>query len=137
MKIKPATHLRGVLTLPGDKSISHRAALLSAIAAGTARLENFATSADCASTLGCLEKLGVDVRREATTVFIKGNGKTGLRAPAEKLDCGNSGTTMRLLSGILAGQPFDSVLTGDESLEKRPMKRVIEPLMSMGAKIES
>lgn len=139
MKIKPAKLLRGRLGLPGDKSISHRAAMMAAMAEGASRLENFATSADCASTLGCLQRLGVEIRRDAAnTVFIKGVGKTGFQAPLEDLDCGNSGTTMRLLAGILAGQQgFDSVLTGDASLEKRPMKRVIEPLTLMGAKIES
>lgn len=125
------------MTLPGDKSISHRAAMLSALAEGDARIENFASSADCASTLDCLKKLGVEIRREDTTVYIKGIGKTGFKAPQENLDCGNSGTTMRLMAGILAGQNFDSVLVGDESLEKRPMKRVIEPLTLMGGQIES
>lgn len=138
MKIKSANHLRGTLTLPGDKSISHRAAMLSAMTTGgETRIENFATSADCASTLACLEKLGVEIRREDTTVYIKGVGKNGFIAPKENLDCGNSGTTMRLMSGILAGQSFDSVLTGDESLESRPMKRVIEPLTLMSGRIES
>src|SRR5688500_13179428 len=101
MKIKPATHLQGTLTLPGDKSISHRAALLSALATGETRIENFASSADCASTLSCLKLLGVEIRREGTKIFIQGVGKTGFRAPDENLDCGNSGTTMRLLAGIL------------------------------------
>jgi 3-phosphoshikimate 1-carboxyvinyltransferase len=137
MKIKPARRLRGSLTLPGDKSISHRAALLSAMATGETRIENFATSADCASTLSCLKELGVEIWRERTKIFIRGVGKTGFRAPTKNLDCGNSGTTVRLLAGILAGQNFDSVLTGDESLEKRPMKRIIEPLEMMGARIES
>lgn len=137
MKIKPANRLEGTLTLPGDKSISHRAAMLSAMAKGETRIENFASSADCASTLDCLKKLGVVIHRENTTVYIKGVGKTGFKPPQENLDCGNSGTTMRLMMGILAGQNFDSVLIGDESLEKRPMKRVIEPLTLMGGKIES
>ncbi|MGI8468715.1 MAG: 3-phosphoshikimate 1-carboxyvinyltransferase [Pyrinomonadaceae bacterium] len=137
MNIKPAKFVRGKIKLPGDKSISHRAALFAAMATGETRIENFATSADCASTLRCLEKLGVEIRRENLTVWIKGNDKNGFRAPLENLDCGNSGTTVRLLSGILAGQNFDSVLIGDESLSKRPMKRIIEPLSQMGAKIES
>ncbi|MGI8493857.1 MAG: 3-phosphoshikimate 1-carboxyvinyltransferase [Pyrinomonadaceae bacterium] len=138
MKIKSVNRLQGNLTLPGDKSISHRAAMLSALATGDEiRVENFAASADCASTLACLKKLGVRIRREGTMVYIKGVGKTGFRVPQENLDCGNSGTTMRLMSGILAGQNFDSVLTGDGSLESRPMKRVIEPLMLMGGRIES
>ena len=137
MKIQPAKFLSGKISLPGDKSISHRAAILASITEGETRIENFATSADCASTLNCLEDLGVRIKRENTTVFIKGVGKTGFLKPEKELDCGNSGTTMRLLAGVLAGQNFDSVLIGDKSLSKRPMRRVIEPLEMMGAKIES
>ena len=137
MNIKPAKSLRGTINLPGDKSISHRAALFAAMAEGETEIENFASSADCASTLDCLKKMGVEIRRENSTVWIKGNGKNGFRKPSENLDCGNSGTTVRLLSGILAGQNFESNLIGDESLSKRPMKRVIEPLTQMGAKIEA
>lgn len=137
MKIQPARNLRGTINLPGDKSISHRAALFSAMARGETRIENFATSADCASTLSCLEQLGVEIRREDSTVFVKGVGKTGFKSAKNTLDCGNSGTTVRLLAGILAGQNFDSVLTGDESLSVRPMKRVIEPLSEMGGRIEA
>ena len=137
MKIFPATRLRGTLQLPGDKSISHRAAMLAAIAVGETRIENFSSAEDCRTTLKCLEQLGVSISQNGTDVVIKGVGKTGLQKPEQPLDCGNSGTTMRLLAGILAGQPFDSVLTGDESLSKRPMGRVIEPLTKMGAKIES
>lgn len=137
MKIKPAGRLTGTINLPGDKSISHRAALLAAMATGESEIENFATSADCASTLDCLQKLGVRIRHKGATIFVVGVGKTGFRAPSGALDCGNSGTTMRLLAGILAGQNFDSVLTGDESLQARPMRRIIEPLTQMGARIES
>jgi 3-phosphoshikimate 1-carboxyvinyltransferase len=137
MKIQPATNLRGTINLPGDKSISHRAALFSAMANGDTCIENFATSADCASTLSCLEQLGVEIRRENSTVYVKGVGKKSFQKPKNPLDCGNSGTTMRLLSGILAGQNFDSILIGDESLSLRPMKRVIEPLSQMNARIES
>lgn len=137
MKIQPTQKLQGVINLPGDKSISHRAALFSAMARGETRIENFATSADCASTLSCLEQLGVEIRREDGTVFVKGVGKTGFQKSENPLDCGNSGTTVRLLSGILAGQNFESVLIGDESLSVRPMKRVIEPLSQMNARIES
>ncbi len=137
MKIQPANFLRGKINLPGDKSISHRAAILSAMATGETRIENFATSADCASTLNCLRDLGVEIRKENTTVFIKGVGKNGFSKPKKELDCGNSGTTMRFLAGVLAGQNFDSVLIGDESLSKRPMRRVIEPLTQMGARIEA
>ena len=137
MKIKSAKFLQGKISLPGDKSISHRAALLASMATGETRIENFATSADCASTLKCLEQLGVEIRQENSTVFIKGVGKTGFQKSEKPLDCGNSGTTMRLLSGILAGQNFDVILIGDKSLSKRPMKRIIEPLTLMGAKIEA
>src|SRR5687767_6483870 len=137
MKIQPTQKLRGEINLPGDKSISHRAALFSALATGETRVENFATSADCASTLSCLEQLGVEIKRDGSTIYVKGAGKTGFRKSENALDCGNSGTTMRLLAGILAGQNFDSVLTGDESLSKRPMRRVIEPLSAMNASIEA
>ncbi len=137
MKIQPAKFLHGTINLPGDKSISHRAAIFSAMATGDARIENFASSADCASTLQCLSDLGVEIRRENSTVFIKGVGKNGFQKPAKLLDCGNSGTTMRLLAGVLAGQNFDSVLTGDESLSKRPMHRVIAPLTKMGALLKA
>ncbi|MDQ3321855.1 MAG: 3-phosphoshikimate 1-carboxyvinyltransferase [Acidobacteriota bacterium] len=137
MKIQPAKFLRGNIKLPGDKSISHRAAILSAMATGDARIENFASSADCASTLKCLRDLGVEIKRENSTVFIKGVGKTGFQKPETTLDCGNSGTTMRLLAGVLAGQSFDSILTGDDSLSKRPMRRVTAPLTEMGARIEA
>lgn len=129
--------MRGEINLPGDKSISHRAALFAALAEGETRIENFATSADCASTLACLAQLGVEIQRENSTVFVKGVGKTGFQKPESALDCGNSGTTMRLLAGILAAQNFDSVLTGDESLSLRPMRRVIEPLSEMNARIEA
>ena len=137
MKIQPAEKLIGTINLPGDKSISHRAALFSALAAGETRIENFATSADCASTLSCLEQLGVGVGRDDSTVIVEGVGKTGFQKSETALDCGNSGTTMRLLAGILAGQNFDSVLTGDESLSKRPMRRVIEPLTEMNAQLDA
>jgi 3-phosphoshikimate 1-carboxyvinyltransferase len=137
MKIYPAKRLKGILTLNGDKSISHRAAMISAMADGETRIENFSTSADCASTLRCLEKLGVKIARENSTVLVKGVGKNGFQKPETALDCGNSGTTVRLLSGILAGQNFETILSGDESLSGRPMKRIIEPLSLFGARIES
>lgn len=137
MKIQAVNYLHGTVSLPGDKSISHRTAMISALAEGATKIENFATSADCASTLACLENLGVEIRREGTTIYLQGVGKTGFTAPTANLDCGNSGTTMRLMAGILAGQNFDSVLIGDESLSKRPMKRVVEPLEMMGAKISA
>jgi len=137
MKISRANSIHGNISLPGDKSISHRSAMIAAMANGETRIDNFATSADCASTLGCIDGLGVNIRRDGNTVFVSGVGKTGFSAPTSPLDCGNSGTTMRLLSGILAGQSFESVLIGDESLQSRPMKRVIEPLGMMGSVIYS
>jgi 3-phosphoshikimate 1-carboxyvinyltransferase len=132
--VRPARGVAGSLRLPGDKSISHRYAMLAAIAEGTTRLENFSTGADCASTLGCLQALGVDVQRTENAVVIRGRGSK-LQSPGSPLDCGNSGSTMRMLSGILAGQKFTSELTGDESLSRRPMARIIAPLEKMGAKI--
>lgn len=137
MKIQPANFLEGKIRLPGDKSISHRAAIFASMATGETKIENFATSADCASTLDCLRNLGVEINRKNSTVFVKGVGKSKFTKPKSELDCGNSGTTMRLLAGVLAGQKFDSVVIGDESLSKRPMRRIIEPLEAMGAKIES
>lgn len=137
MRIRPAKSIRGRLRLPGDKSISHRAAILSALAAGISELKNFATSEDCASTLRCLGQLGLSITRVEESVRIAGVGMSGLRAPAEALDCGNSGSTMRMMAGVLAGQNFASEMTGDPSLRSRPMKRVIEPLELMGARISS
>lgn len=135
MLIQPSKRIRGTIMLPGDKSISHRAALLAALAEGTSRLQNYSTSADCDSTLSCLRQLGVDLEHSGSQVLINGVGLDGLRAPSAALNCGNSGTTMRLLAGILAGQSFDSIMTGDESLRARPMQRVVEPLSMMGANI--
>ncbi|HMJ21010.1 MAG TPA: 3-phosphoshikimate 1-carboxyvinyltransferase [Terriglobales bacterium] len=132
--VRPARGVAGTLRPPGDKSISHRYALLAAIAQGTTYLENFSTGADCASTLGCLQVLGVDVQRKGNAVVVHGRGAR-LQAPDLPLDCGNSGSTMRMLSGILAGQEFTSELIGDESLSRRPMSRIIAPLEMMGAKI--
>ena len=139
MKISPAKRLRGRVRVPGDKSVSHRAAMLAALAAagGRTRVTNFSTSADCAATLACLARLGVRVARDGQTVEVEGAGLSLPGAPAGPLDCGNSGTTLRLLAGLLAGQGFRSVLTGDESLRARPMRRVIEPLRLMGARLEA
>jgi 3-phosphoshikimate 1-carboxyvinyltransferase len=137
MRIQTARRIRGRVSLPGDKSISHRAAILSALARGRARISNFSTSEDCARTLLCLVKMGVQVSREGTDVLIEGVGLDGLRAPTEPLDCGNSGSTIRMLAGVLAGQGFVSTLTGDESLRSRPMERIIAPLEMMGARIAS
>jgi 3-phosphoshikimate 1-carboxyvinyltransferase len=136
MIMQPARRVRGRVRVPGDKSISHRAALLAALnSGGRVRIENFATSADCASTLACLGQLGVQIDRRDQTVEIVGAGLQLPRAPIAPLDCGNSGTTMRLLAGLLAGQPFMTTLTGDDSLRARPMRRVLEPLTQMGAHI--
>lgn len=137
MIIRPAKRIRGRLIMPGDKSISHRAAMIAALANGTSRIRNFSDSEDCAATLRCLAQLGVSIRREDSDVLIESVGESGLRAPTAPLDCGNSGTTMRLLAGILAGQNFESTLTGDASLRSRPMQRIIEPLQMMGARISS
>lgn len=137
MKLFPARCLHGTVHLPGDKSISHRAAMIAAIAEGETRIENLSTAKDCWTTVKCLEHLGVSFTKNGSDVVVKGVGKNGLSKPAKALDCGNSGTTARLLAGILAGQAFDSVLTGDESLSSRPMNRIIEPLRAMGAKVES
>jgi 3-phosphoshikimate 1-carboxyvinyltransferase len=132
--IKPARTISGSVRLPGDKSISHRYAMLGAIAEGTTRLQNFSTGADCASTLACLKSLGVKTEPEGNSVVIHGRGPK-LEAPSGPLDCGNSGSTMRMLSGILAGQPFSSELVGDASLSRRPMARIISPLRMMSAQI--
>jgi 3-phosphoshikimate 1-carboxyvinyltransferase len=136
LAIRPAKSISGSLRLPGDKSISHRYAMLAAIANGTTHLENFSTGADCASTLACLETLGVRCGRDGGTINIHGRGPL-LQPPASPLDCGNSGSTMRMLSGILAGQPFTSELIGDSSLSRRPMARIIAPLAAMGATIHA
>ncbi len=135
--ISPATSLTGTVLLPGDKSISHRYAMLAAIAEGTSIIDNFAASRDCRSTLECLRSLGAEISEKAQTVTVKGRGLRGLSAPERMLEAGNSGTTIRLLSGILAGHLFESTITGDESLSNRPMGRIIRPLRLMGAAIES
>jgi 3-phosphoshikimate 1-carboxyvinyltransferase len=136
-KLNQADSLSGSVQLPGDKSISHRCAMLAAIAEGTSIFRHFAASRDCHSTLECLHALGVEISVTGETVTIRGRGLRGLRAPRQILDAGNSGTTIRLLSGILAGHPFESTITGDASLSNRPMGRIIRPLRQMGAAIES
>jgi 3-phosphoshikimate 1-carboxyvinyltransferase len=135
--VRPARNVRGSVSLPGDKSISHRYAMLAAIADGPSRLENYSTGADCASTLSCLRSLGVKWERSADDAIVVQGSGISLAAPSEPLDCGNSGSTIRMLSGILAGQQFASEMTGDESLSRRPMQRVIAPLTAMGAQIAS
>jgi len=134
--ICPPKSFGGSMSLPGDKSISHRYAMLGAIADGLTKLENFSTGADCASTLACLKTLGVKWERIGDAVAIYGHGAK-LKSSSDVLDCGNSGSTMRMLSGILAGQDFASELNGDDSLRRRPMARIIKPLEMMGAKITS
>jgi 3-phosphoshikimate 1-carboxyvinyltransferase len=135
--IQPAKHLTGGLDLPGDKSVSHRYAMLASLAEGTSELRHFSAAADCHSTLACMSALGAQVKTEKDTVRVTGRGLQGLKSSWRVLDAGNSGTTMRLLAGILAGQKFSSKLTGDNSLQKRPMKRVIGPLREMGAEIHA
>ncbi len=133
----PARNVRGSVTLPGDKSISHRYAMLSAIAEGKSSIENYSTGADCQSTLGCMRSLGGKwERKENGVIEVEGSGPQ-LTAPTESLDCGNSGSTIRMLSGIVAGQEFVSEMHGDESLSRRPMERVMAPLRLMGARIEA
>lgn len=124
--------LRGELEVPGDKSIGHRAVILGAVARGETRIANMSAGADNSSTVAAFRRMGVEFRREADALCIEGRGWDGLRAPAETIDCGNSGTTMRLLAGLLAGRPFDTRLDGDDSLRTRPMGRVMEPLCRMG-----
>ncbi|MDA0378031.1 MAG: 3-phosphoshikimate 1-carboxyvinyltransferase, partial [Bacteroidetes bacterium] len=135
--LQPADALVGEVDLPADKSIAHRSALISAISEGASMIVGYPSSADPQSTLSCLRALGVEMAEQPEGLAIRGRGLHGLRAPASDLDCGNSGTTMRLLAGILAGQPFDSRLIGDASLSKRPMQRVIDPLRLMGADLEA
>jgi 3-phosphoshikimate 1-carboxyvinyltransferase len=135
--IHPAGNLSGQLELPGDKSISHRYAMIAALADGTSELRNFAAARDCHSTLGCMKALGAQVKVQGTTVGIKGQGLRGLKASSGALDAENSGTTIRLLSGILSGQEFTTKISGDASLQKRPMKRVVTPLRQMGANIRA
>jgi 3-phosphoshikimate 1-carboxyvinyltransferase len=142
-RVRPATRIRGRLRVPGDKSISHRYALFAALAIGRSRVHHYSPGADCASTIACLRALGVPIQivpgdhPGAATLTIEGRGLRGLQAAAAPLDAGNSGTTMRLFSGVLAAHAFTSTLTGDESLRRRPMRRVIDPLTAMGARIAS
>ena len=135
MKLNPARQINGHLQLPGDKSISHRAALIAALAAGSSEITNFSSARDCASTVTCLGELGISIEQTADKLTFKGGEK--LVAPQRPLDCGNSGSTLRILTGVLAGHDLTAELVGDESLSSRPMRRIIEPLELMGAKIES
>jgi 3-phosphoshikimate 1-carboxyvinyltransferase len=135
MRLTPARRIRGRIHFPGDKSISHRAALIAALAGGACEISNFSTARDCASTLSCLRDLGVFIEQSGGKLRFPGKQK--LTTPRQPLDCGNSGSTMRILAGVLAGHDLDVELIGDESLSLRPMRRIIEPLELMGAKIES
>jgi 3-phosphoshikimate 1-carboxyvinyltransferase len=135
--VSPSRAVRGSLRVPGDKSIAHRYAILAALATGRSVIRGFAPGADCRSTLSCLEGLGGQLSRSGDTVIIIGRGPGGFSSPDEPIDAGNSGTTARLLAGVLASLPFSTTLTGDDSLRRRPMRRVIEPLSRMGARIES
>src|SRR5215470_16365039 len=135
--VSPVKSLSGAVEVPGDKSISHRYAMLAALADGTSELRNFAAAHDCHSTLGCMKALGAEVKVDGSTVKIAGHGLHGLKSSRRTLDAENSGTTIRLLSGILSGQEFTTKITGDSSLQKRPMKRVVTPLRQMGADIRA
>jgi 3-phosphoshikimate 1-carboxyvinyltransferase len=137
IKIIPASTLRGDFQLPGDKSISHRSAIFAAIGDGTSRLRNYSSARDCQNTLECLAALGVSIDRKQNSITIEGVGLDGLREAPGMLDTGNSGSTIRMLSGVLAGQKFTTGITGDESIQRRPMKRIIDPLTLMGAQIEA
>lgn len=136
VSLSAVPRLRGTVVVPGDKSISHRSVMFNAVAEGTARISHFLTGADCLSTIACMQALGVQIERRGDEVEVVGRGLRGLQAPSTVLDCGNSGTTIRLLTGLLAGQTFSATLTGDGSLRSRPMLRVVEPLRRLGAHIE-
>lgn len=137
MKFTKASPLKGEITIPGDKSISHRSVMFGSIAKGTTEISHFLQGADCLSTISCFKKMGIQIENNQDTVIVHGNGLRGLKKPETILDCGNSGTTTRLISGLLAAQDFDVTLTGDESIQKRPMKRIMDPLSLMGADIKS
>ena len=134
--IYPKTNLQGSFTVPGDKSISHRSIMLGALANGTTEITGFLQGADCLSTISCFQKLGIPIQIEKDKIFVQGKGLHGLTAPTETLDVGNSGTTLRLMTGLLSAQPFTSYITGDASIQRRPMDRVINPLSKMGATID-
>ena len=137
MKFSRTAGLKGEITVPGDKSISHRSVMFGSIAKGTTEILGYLQGADCLSTISCFQKMGIDIENKGDTVLVHGKGLRGLTRPDCVLDCGNSGTTTRLISGILAAQDFDVTLTGDASIQKRPMKRIMEPLSLMGADITS
>ena len=135
--IAPTRGLKGEVTIPGDKSISHRSIMLGSIALGTTEITHFLEGADCLSTIDCFRKMGVKIERKPSSILVHGKGLRGLTAPASTLNVGNSGTTTRLISGILSGQNFATTLSGDDSLNSRPMKRIMTPLNTMGAHIRS
>lgn len=135
--IAPTRGLKGEVTIPGDKSISHRSIMLGSIALGTTEITHFLEGADCLSTIDCFRKMGVEIKRKPSSILVHGKGLRGLTAPASTLNVGNSGTTTRLISGILSGQNFATTLSGDDSLNSRPMKRIMTPLNTMGAHIRS
>lgn len=137
MKFQKANTLKGEVTIPGDKSISHRAVMFGSLAEGTTEVTNFLQGADCLSTIEAFRQMGITIENTPERILIHGRGLHGLNVPSDVLDMGNSGTTTRLISGILAGQPFESTLTGDASIQKRPMRRIMEPLSMMGANIVS
>lgn len=137
MKVSKSSPLRGELTVPGDKSISHRAVMFGSISEGLTEITDFLQGADCLSTISCFRKMGIEIENTGERILVHGRGLHGLTAPSETLDAGNSGTTTRLISGILAGQNFSSRLTGDASIQSRPMNRIIHPLREMGAQISS
>lgn len=137
MHIKPIQKLTGTFAIPSDKSISHRSVMFGSLALGTTRITNFLMGDDCLSTIRCFRQLGIHIEIDNDTVIVEGKGLHGLTKSNEILDCGNSGTTVRLISGILAGQDFSTILTGDPSIQKRPMNRVMKPLSEMGAKFEA
>lgn len=137
MIFQPVKQMRGEVTIPGDKSISHRAVMFGSLAEGTTEITNFLQGADCLSTIDAFRKMGIEIENTPEKILIHGRGLHGLTAPSSVLDMGNSGTTTRLISGILAGQTFESTLTGDASIQKRPMRRIMEPLSMMGAKVIS
>lgn len=134
-EISPVQAVSGHISLPGDKSISHRYAMLASLAEGESTLHNYSTGADCQSTLGCVRALGIPVEKSGSDVVIQGAGLHGWKSPGETLDAGNSGSTIRMISGLLAAQPFVSRIAGDESLSRRPMDRIMRPLAEMGARI--
>lgn len=137
MKLRKLKGLNGTIAIPGDKSISHRAVMFGSLAKGTTHITNFLSGADCLATIDCFKAMGVEIKQNGTEVTVHGNGLHGLKKPERQLDVGNSGTTTRLISGILSGQDFDVTLSGDESLNKRPMGRIMKPLSMMGADIQS